>query len=584
MGEMEHVEYKVYGARWTMLALFCFLNAANAMLWVTFAPITDLTQDYFGGADLTTVNMLALVFQIGYVPGTFIGVLCSKKFGIRQTLLIGGALDLFGSLVRVLAAVFRDALGVTGCYSLMMFGQICGSLAQPIFVNLPAAIAADWFSIDERDVATTIASLFNPLGSAIGQIIPPMTVTGNDDGDVHGMTTLLIVEAGICLLSLVLAYLWFRSKPPTPPSRSALIKHKAQDKTMASVHGPSHLPPSLDTLAAIDADQVQAETQEEEEEDNRAFEHSGHKLSGVEGNNRSASRGRQLSMAAAAEDMGYLEDNLRVLLANKNYVLLFLAFSIALGLFNAFLTLIYQIISPHGYTNDDAGTFAAILILCGLVGAGVASVILDATHMYREVLKYGFVMCTAAMTFFMCMLYAGNFAMLCVAFGILGLFMLPILPAVVENCAETTYPIQEDLPLGILMIGGNLIGIPFVIILQDLLNEPAFGVAPFLPSNLFIFCLVLLTTLMLTQYNGDYKRLQCESKHGVGVGSSTDGKGVSHADPTDPLITRITSNNDSGSGTGGAHSTSAIDTDLLRTSRSTTSGLPGVSRVVSDVG
>lgn len=614
---VEHVEYKVYSSRWTMLALFCFLNAANAMMWVTFAPITDLTQDYFGGASLTTVNMLALVFQIGYLPGTFVGVLCSKKYGIRKTLLIGGALDLFGSLVRVVAAVFRDSLGVTGSYVIMMIGQISGSLAQPIFVNLPAAIAADWFSIDERDVATTIASLFNPLGSAIGQVIPPMTVTSDDNGgDVHGMTSLLIIEAGICGLSLLLAFLWFKSKPPTPPSRSALIKHKAQSKTMDSVHGPVHLPSSVQSLVEIDADAVQAEMQEEQEEekhnkDNLSSpqeEHSGHQLSGVSLNNsssrsRSISRGgRELSLASVAEDISYLEDNLTVLFANKNYVLLFAAFSIALGLFNAFLTLIYQIIEPHGYSNDDAGTFAAILILCGLIGAGVASVILDTTHMYREVLKFGFVMCTFAMIFFACMLYANNFALLGLAFGILGLFMLPILPAVVENCAETTYPIQEDLPLGLLMIGGNLIGIPFVIVLQSLLRQEAYGPAPFLPSNVFILSLVVITTLMLTQYNGDYKRLQCESKrsdtsHGGGTGTlgtntlDADFEGFggkSSHQVTDPLITRITSTHDSSNHDSGSHagaalsqSTSAIDQDLLRTSRSTTSGLPGVARITS---
>lgn len=157
-------EYKVYSSRWLMLGLFCFLNFANAMLWVTFAPITDLTSIYFNNINLTAVNMLALVFQIGYLPGTLLGVICTKKYGIRNTLLIGGLLDLLGSLIRLLGTLLQNSISNTLCYSIVMLGQILGSLAQPIFVNLPAAIASDWFSINERDVATTIAALFNPLG------------------------------------------------------------------------------------------------------------------------------------------------------------------------------------------------------------------------------------------------------------------------------------------------------------------------------------------------------------------------------------------------------------------------------------
>ena len=89
---------------------------------------------------------------------------------------------------------------------------------------------------------------------------------------------------------------------------------------------------------------------------------------------------------------------------------------------------------------------------------GITGVLLDKTHRYREVLKGGFFMCCIGMGFFFCMLFAHNTVWLCVAFAILGLFMLPMLPAVVENCAECTYPIQEDLSLGLLMIGGNVIG------------------------------------------------------------------------------------------------------------------------------
>ena len=64
------------------------------------------------------------------------------------------------------------------------------------------------------------------------------------------------------------------------------------------------------------------------------------------------------------------------------------------------------------------------------------------------------------------MLYSDNFWGLFVSFALLGLFMLPMLPAVVENCAECTYPLPEELSIGILFVGGNILGIPFIFIVQ----------------------------------------------------------------------------------------------------------------------
>lgn len=73
-------------------------------------------------------------------------------------------------------------------------------------------------------MATTIASLFNPLGNAFGQVLPAIFVTQQDSsGHISGMTNLLIAEAVICFLSLAAAYVYFQEKPPTPPSHSAQV-------------------------------------------------------------------------------------------------------------------------------------------------------------------------------------------------------------------------------------------------------------------------------------------------------------------------------------------------------------------------
>jgi hypothetical protein len=41
--------YITYTSRWGMLFIFCMLSFTNAMMWITFAPISDNTSDYFNG-------------------------------------------------------------------------------------------------------------------------------------------------------------------------------------------------------------------------------------------------------------------------------------------------------------------------------------------------------------------------------------------------------------------------------------------------------------------------------------------------------------------------------------------------------
>ena len=76
-----------------------------------------------------------------------------------------------------------------------------------------------------------------------------------------------------------------------------------------------------------------------------------------------------------------------VLFSNRNYIVLFIAFSIGVCFFNSLLTLLNQIIAPHGYSNDDAGFFGAVFIGLGLVGAGTEYYSL---YVCMHICMYGF--------------------------------------------------------------------------------------------------------------------------------------------------------------------------------------------------
>jgi MFS transporter, FLVCR family, MFS-domain-containing protein 7 len=163
--------------------------------------------------------------------------------------------------------------------------------------------------------------------------------------------------------------------------------------------------------------------------------------------------------------------------------------------------------------NDDAGVFGAVLIICGVVGAGVSGWIMERSHAYRPLLKIVFGLLVAAFVFFFFMLEPDNYVPLLISFAILGFFMLGILPVAVENSAEVSYPVDEEVSVGLLFLGGNTIGIGYVFGIQALLSDTDSSSGyprPWLPSNIFMFGFAMLCFLLALLYHGPYRRLQHE--------------------------------------------------------------------------
>jgi hypothetical protein len=214
--------FKVYWYRWLQMLLFVVSGVSNAMILLSWSPITDKANQYWNNIGLTAINLLNVIFQIMYLPGTLLALRISQTYDLKAFLLFGGTLTSVGCLIRLLGALADDVgSGSAGSYTLVLLGTSLVGLAQPFYLNLPAKIATTWFAINERDIATTLCSLANPLGSAIGSFIPPLFVTSDSDHQIStGIRTLLVVQLLISTATLFLVFCFFKDKPPTPPSQS----------------------------------------------------------------------------------------------------------------------------------------------------------------------------------------------------------------------------------------------------------------------------------------------------------------------------------------------------------------------------
>lgn len=250
----------------------------------------------------------------------------------------------------------------------------------------------------------------------------------------------MLVEFILCVVPLVAAFFIFKDAPATPPSQSTKLKvdrrntdREQQPLTAVPEEGDGESSPSQRTQS----------------------------------NKTVAPYDHGKSNASTLDSTWALVKRETVLLSqNKAYIILFSVFSIGVGFFNSILTLLNQLVQPFGYSNDDAGTFGAVFIVAGLVGAGIAGKILETTKAYKTSLKIGITLCVLAITFMLLMLFSNNFWPLCVAFGIMGFFVLPLLPIMLENCAECTYPVAEELSSGFLFAGCNILGLGFIFAIQ----------------------------------------------------------------------------------------------------------------------
>ena len=183
-------------------------------------------------------------------------------------------------------------------------------------------------------------------------------------------------------------------------------------------------------------------------------------------------------------------------------------------MFNTLITLLAQIISPSGYTSDDAGIFGAAVIVAGLFNAFLAGVIMDKTHAYKLILKILLVGACLSGVFFVIILRPNQYYPLAVSIGLMGFFLLPLLPVSFECAVECTYPIRAEWSTGLLMCIGNILGGIFIFLMGYLVTlAPTYQSGQiFTPVSIFVFCVFLVSAGSLLTYRGPYLRLEAEKR------------------------------------------------------------------------
>jgi len=198
------------------MLLYAGISNAGGILGVTCAPIITNLQEMYG-ISFNVVNLSTLVGMILYIPATIPGNYILDTYGIKKGLMVGTALTLLGGWVRMLAG---------SSFGFVLLGQILAALGSPLICNAPQKISAYWTSPKQRTMFTVMLMLTGVVGGSVGFLLPGYIVGEASSPEVAKplFLRLLLIEAIIATVLCVPLFIFFREKPPSPPSASAMVK------------------------------------------------------------------------------------------------------------------------------------------------------------------------------------------------------------------------------------------------------------------------------------------------------------------------------------------------------------------------
>lgn len=199
---MSTENFKIYGYRWVVLAVFMGVIAVNQLAWITFAPITGVAAKNYGVSDLS-IGLLSMSFMIVYIIVSIPASWVIDTYGFRIAVSIGA----------LLTGVFGLARGLVGDnYTLVLISQIGIAVGQPFILNALTKVAARWFPILERATASGLGSLAMYLGIVIGMMVTPWLVLN------YSINSMLLFYGIAALVAAGFFLIFSREHPPTPAS------------------------------------------------------------------------------------------------------------------------------------------------------------------------------------------------------------------------------------------------------------------------------------------------------------------------------------------------------------------------------
>ncbi|MHA1235244.1 MAG: MFS transporter [Promethearchaeota archaeon] len=182
-----------------------------------------------------------------------------------------------------------------------------------------------------------------------------------------------------------------------------------------------------------------------------------------------------------------VKGGLKQLLSNKQFLILLIIFFVGLGAFNMVTTYIELIVAPRGLTSIEAGNLGGIMLLGGIIGAQVLSILADKFRKSVLLIRFSLVITVVS---FLLLSFATTTITIYVSGFLLGFGLMSVGPVLLEYAVDITTPVPEASSIGMLMVIGSISGIIFILGFEGFTT----------PSGDYLPVLLLLSLLSLVSF------------------------------------------------------------------------------------
>lgn len=217
--DMQTIKLSKY--RWVVLAALMMITMMSQVQWLTHAPIARAADVFYEGkfnpASFFNIDFLASSYMIIYL------IVCIPASYFIDTYGIVKGVGL-GAILMIIGATFKGLSG--NSFSMVLTGQIFLAVAQPFVINASTAVAARWFPVKERAVATGLATLAQYIGIMAAMVITPLLIisSSSDPNYGNGIGSMLKTYAIVTIVASLVGLILLKEKPATPPSEEAFIR------------------------------------------------------------------------------------------------------------------------------------------------------------------------------------------------------------------------------------------------------------------------------------------------------------------------------------------------------------------------
>ena len=136
---------------------------------------------------------------------------------------------------------------------------------------------------------------------------------------------------------------------------------------------------------------------------------------------------------------------LKILGTNRNYYFIAIVFSIFYGTFTALAIILPFLIYPFGFKEPQYSSILSVIpVLPGIAGCLIFGWYIKKSQKYKKILVISEFVAALSVILFLFLLFFENLYLLFVPMILIGLFIIPLIPTLLEFACEICFPVGKN--------------------------------------------------------------------------------------------------------------------------------------------